>query len=159
MTQPFRSSSAASFVALASVLAGCAAHQSHFTAASAVGKTDPETGFATRALAALNSNNVPAAIDFAERAVARTPTDAGLRSLLGNAYFAAGRFRSAEGAFKDSLTLDPSEPQVILKLALVEIAQGKNGEAVASLNAGRAVLDPSDYGLAMALAGHTDEAV
>src|SRR5437763_14559837 len=124
MTQPFRSSSAASFVALASVLAGCAAHQSHFTAASAVGKTDPELGFATRALAALNSNNVPVAIDFAEKAVAKTPTDATVRTLLGNAYFAGGRSLSAEAAYRDSLTIDSNQPQAVLKLALRELAQG-----------------------------------
>src|SRR5689334_24530765 len=45
-----------------------------------------------------------------------------------NAYFAAGRFASAETAFKDALTINPAQPQVILKLALVQIAQGKNGD-------------------------------
>ena len=84
-------------------------------------------------MAALNANNVPTAIDFAERAVAKTPNDAGFRALLGNAYFAGGRFRSAEAAYKDSLTIDANQPQVVLKLALVQIAQGKNGEAVAFL--------------------------
>ena len=48
---------------------------------------------------------------------------------------------------------------MILKLALVEIALGKNNEAVAFLHAGRIVLDPADYGLAMALAGRTDDAL
>ena len=55
-------------------------------------------------MAALNSNDVPTAIQLAERAVEKTPDDAGFRALLGNAYFAAGRFASAEAAFKDSLT-------------------------------------------------------
>jgi Flp pilus assembly protein TadD len=160
MTQPFRSSSAASLIALATMLAGCAAHQSHIAAASAVGgKADAEVGLATRAMAALNANDAPTAIDFAERAVAKTPTDAGFRALLGNAYFAGGRFHSAESAYKDSLSIDGSQPQVILKLALVQIAQGKNVEAVASLNAGRSILDASDFGLALALAGHPDRAV
>jgi Flp pilus assembly protein TadD len=159
MTQPFRSSSAASLIVLASMMAGCAAHPSHVAAASSAGKADPQVGLATRAMAALNANDAPAAIDFAERAVANTPTDAGFRALLGSAYFAGGRFHSAEAAYKDSLTIDENQPQVILKLALVEIAQGKNVEAVASLNAGRAVLDPSDYGLALALAGHPAAAV
>ena len=159
MTQPFRSSSAASLIVLASMMAGCAAHPSHVAAASSAGKADPQVGLATRAMAALDANNAPAAIDFAERAVANTPTDAGFRALLGSAYFAGGRFHSAEAAYKDSLTIDGNQPQVILKLALVEIAQGKNVEAVASLNAGRAVLDPSDYGLALALAGHPAAAV
>lgn len=160
MTQPFRSSSAASLIVLASIIAGCAAHPRHVAAASSAGgKPDTEVGLATRAMAALNGNDVPAAISFAERAVAKTPTDAAFRSLLGNAYFAGGRFHSAEAAYKDSLTIDRSQPQVVLKLALVEIAQGKNVEAVASLNAGRGILDPSDYGLALALAGHPAAAV
>ena len=160
MTQPFRSSSAASLIVLASMIAGCAVHPRHVaTATSAGGKADAEVGLATRAMAALNANDAPAAISFAERAVAKTPTDAGFRTLLGNSYFAGGRFHSAEAAYKDSLTIDASQPQVVLKLALVEIAQGKNVEAVASLNAGRAILDPSDYGLALALAGHPAAAI
>ena len=160
MTQQFRSSSAASLIVLASMIAGCAVHPRHVaTASSAGGKADGEVGLATRAMAALNGNDAPAAIGFAERAVAKTPTDAAFRTLLGNAYFAGGRFHSAEAAYKDSLTIDGSQPQVVLKLALVEIAQGKNVEAVASLNAGRGILDPSDYGLALALAGHPAAAV
>jgi hypothetical protein len=99
------------------------------------------------------------AIDFAERAVAHTPNDAGFRALLGNAYFAAGRFHSAEQAYRDSLTLFPGQPQVILKLALVQIAQGRNAQAVAVLNAARGGLDASDYGLALALAGRPAEAI
>ena len=160
MTQPYRSSSAASLIVLASMMAGCAAHQSHVAAASAVGgKVDPEAGLGMRALAALNANDVPSAIDLAQRAVEKTPTDAGFRALLGNAYFAGGRFHSAEQAYKDCLTIDANQPQVVLKLALVEIAQGKNGEAVATLSAGHSILDTSDYGLALALAGHPAHAV
>jgi hypothetical protein len=79
--------------------------------------------------------------------------------LLGNAYFAAGRFHSAEQAYRDSLTLFPGQPQVILKLALVQIAQGRNAQAVAVLNAARGGLDASDYGLALALAGRPAEAI
>src|SRR2546430_1178732 len=99
------------------------------------------------------------AIDFAERAVAKTPKDASYRALLGNAYFAGGRFHSAEQAYRDALTINSNQPQVVLKLALVEIAQGKNQEAVEFLNAGRGVLDASDYGLALALAGRPAEAI
>ena len=72
---------------------------------------------------------IPLAIDLAEKAVAKNPDDAGFRALLGNTYFAGGRFRSAEAAYKDSLTIYPKQPQVVLKLALVQIALGKNDEA------------------------------
>jgi Flp pilus assembly protein TadD len=159
MNQPLRTSSAASLVALATMIAGCAAPQSHFGAASSVSKVDPNAALGTRALAALNANNAPLAIDLAEKAVAKTPQDDTVRALLGNAYFAGGRFRSAETAFKDALTINPNQPQVVLKLALVQIAQGKNSEAVALLNSARSILDASDYGLALALAGRTEQAI
>ena len=115
-------------------------------------------GIATRAQAALEKGDFAVAVDLAERAVANSPTDAGFRGLLGNAYFAGGRFASAEAAYKDSLSLLPNQPQLILKLALVSIAQGKSGEALAQLDAARDYLDPSDYGLALALAGQPNQA-
>jgi len=158
MSRPTRFGSAISFIALASVLAGCAAPQAR-VASGFGGKTDADVGLATRALAALNSNDIPTAISLAERAVEKTPNDAGFRGLLGNAYFAGGRFWSAEAAYKDSLTIYSNQPQVVLKLVLVEIAQGKNAEAVKFLDAGRDVLDPADYGLALALAGRPNDAV
>jgi Flp pilus assembly protein TadD len=158
MSRPTRFGSAISFVALASVLAGCAAPQAR-VATGFGGKADGDIGLATRALAALNSNDIPTAIALAERAVEKTPNDAGFRGLLGNAYFAGGRFWSAEAAYKDSLSIYSNQPQVVLKLALVEIAQGKRAEAVQFLNAARDVLDPADYGLALALAGEANDAV
>ena len=160
MNQPLRFSSAASLIVLGSMIGGCAAPQGHAgTATYFGGKANVDMGYATRALAALNSNNVPLAIDLAEHAVAKTPHDAGFRALLGNAYFAAGRFHSAEAAYRDALTLYPGQSRVVLKLALVQIAQGKDREAAISLNANRDVLDASDYGLAIALAGHPAEAI
>ena len=110
-------------------------------------------GVATRAQAALEKGDTAAAVELAERAVVGSPRDAGFRALLGNTYFAGGRFASAEAAYKDSLSLLANQPQLILKLALVSIAQGKNNEALALLDAARDYLDPADYGLALALAG------
>jgi D-alanyl-D-alanine carboxypeptidase len=159
MNQPLRNSSAVSLIVLASMIAGCAAPQHHVAAASYAGKADPEAALGIRALAALNSNNIPMAIDFGEKAVARSPQDESLRALLANAYFAGGRFASAETAYKDALTLNPTQPQVILKLALVQIAQGKDAQALGLLNSARGMLDPSDYGLALALAGHPQQAI
>jgi len=155
MSKPIRFVSAASTIVLASMLAGCAAPQK----TSFGGRTDDDTGLATRAMIALNANDIPAAIGFAERAVEKTPDDAGFRAILGNAYFAAGRFWSAESAYKDSLTIYSNQPQVVLKLALVEVALGKKDEAASFLQAGRSVLDASNYGLALALAGHAGEAI
>jgi D-alanyl-D-alanine carboxypeptidase len=160
MNQPLRTSSALSLIVLSSMIVGCARPQAHVAAASQVDtKASSDVGLGLRAVAALNANDVPAAIGFAERAVAKTPGDAQVRSLLGNAYFAGGRFHSAEAAFSDSLTIDPNQQQVLLKFALVEIALGKNDQAAAFLNAHRETLDASDYGLALALAGHTSQAI
>ena len=156
MSKPIRFGSAVSAIVVASMLAGCAAPQAK---TSFGGKADMDVGVATRALAALNSNDIPMAIDLGERAVAKSPQDAGFRALLGNAYFAGGRFASAESAYKDSLTIYSNQPRVILKLALVQIALGKQGEALTFLAAAQSVLDPADYGLALALAGNPAEAI
>lgn len=158
MSKPLRFASAVSFVALATVIGGCASPQGRASSASTVGSKG-EVGLATRALAALQANDVPAAIGFAEQAVANSPNDATYRALLGNAYFAGGRFASAEAAYKDSLALSSNQPELVLKLALVQIGQGKNDEAIAFLQAGRDAVDPADYGLALALAGRPAEAV
>jgi Flp pilus assembly protein TadD len=156
MSKPHRFGSAASIIGLASVLVGCAAAHEK---TGFGGRTSDNVGLATRALMALNANDSATAIDFAERAVEKTPDDAGFRAILGNAYFKAGRFASAEAAYKDSLTIYSNQPQVILKLALVETALGKNDQAVAFLDAGRQVLDASNYGLALALAGRPSDAI
>ena len=145
---------------IAAMLAGCASTSSNRVVTKGLGgRSNADLGLATRALAALNSDRVGEAIALAERAVEKTPADAGFRTLLGNAYFAAGRFRSAEQAYKDALSIYPNQPQALLRLALVQIAQGEGAEALEYLNAGRDVLDPADLGLAMALAGRADDAV
>jgi Flp pilus assembly protein TadD len=118
-----------------------------------------EVGLATRAVVAIEANDFATAIGLAERAVAKTPDNAAFRSLLGNSYFGAGRFASAESAYKDALALAPNQPQTVLKLALAQVAQGKNSEAAAFLDAARSILDPANYGLAIALAGRPAEAV
>ena len=148
-------------IALASVITGCAAPQSGARSASFFGGKSGKShiGVATRALAALNANDFATAVTLSEQAVANSSNDAGFRALLGNAYFASGRFASAESAYRDSLALYPSQPQVVLKLALVQIAQGSNAEALAFLSQARNVLEPADYGLAVALAGQPQEAV
>ena len=145
---------------IATMLAGCASTSSNRVVSKGFGgRSQADLGLATRALAALTANRVEEAISLAERAVEKTPTDAGFRTLLGNAYFAAGRFHSAEQAYKDALSIYSNQPQALLRLALVQIAQGKGAEALHRLEAGQNVLDPADLGLAMALAGRPDSAV
>src|SRR4051812_21458671 len=160
MAKPSRLGTAVPLAALATLLTGCASGADGVRSASyQSGKPDGDVGLATRAMAALNDKDLPTAIDLAERAVAKTPDDAGFRALLGNAYFAGGRFASAEAAYKDALSLYSNQPQVVLKLALVEIAQGKMVEAVEFLNTAGNYLNPADYGLALALAGRPADAI
>lgn len=158
MIRPNRFGTAVSTLALVAVLAGCAVGQQGRQ--SFASKADmSKIGLAMRAQGALTAGQFASAVDLAEQAVQFTPDDAGFRKLLGNCYFAAGRFASAEQAYRDSLTLAAAQPDVVLKLALVEIGQGRNADAVAALDGARGALDPADYGLAMALAGHSAEAV
>ena len=146
---------ALSAIAMASILGGCATPNLGPRAESIFGdKFDKSNvALATRAAAALAAEDYPKAVGLAERAVDNSPRDAGFRALLGNAYFGAGRFASAEAAYRDSLSLLSNQPKVVLKLALVQIAQGKNDQAIAFLDAARPVLDVSDHGLALSLAG------
>lgn len=157
MCNSLRFGTALSALAVASMIGGCAAPQKATGFGGRV--EDSNLGAATKAAMAIQAENFAAAIPLAERAVSSSPTDAGFRSLLGNAYFGAGRFASAETAYRDSLAILSNQPQVVLKLALVQIAQGKNDAAVSFLEAARDVLNPADYGLALALSGRAGQAV
>jgi len=64
--------------------------------------SDTQVGLAMRAQFALSAKDYVSAVNYAEQAAEKTPGDAGVRALLGNAYFASGRFNSAEGAYRDS---------------------------------------------------------
>ncbi|MBW0145263.1 SPOR domain-containing protein [Sphingomicrobium clamense] len=153
---------AISAIALAGAMGACSYPGSDATKGASIfgGKVDHENiGVATRAQAALVQGDTQAAIQLAEKAVENSPRDAGFRALLGNAYFAAGRFNSADAAYRDSLRLVPVQPKIALKRALVLIAQGRNEAAVMMLNGAQDMLDPADRGLGLALAGRADEAV
>jgi Flp pilus assembly protein TadD len=150
--------SAISTLAIVEVLSGCAVGQESRQSLSSKAAT-AKVGLGMRAQTALEAGQFSTAVDLAEQAVQYTPNDAGFRKLLGNCYFAAGRFASAEQAYRDSLTLSAAQADVVLKLALVEIAQGRGADAVVALEQARGALDPADYGLAIALAGHPAEAV
>jgi D-alanyl-D-alanine carboxypeptidase len=161
MNKSNRLGTAMTAASLIAIVAGCAGPGNRPRSASIFGgKVDTANiGLATRAQMALASNDVATAIPLAERAVERSPNDAGFRALLGNCYLAAGRFTSAEAAYRDSLTLVATQPQVVLKLALVQIAQGKGDEAKLLLAEAQGLLDPADTGLALALAGDPQSAV
>ena len=161
MTKSNRLGTALTAVSLIAITAGCAAPGSRLRSASMFGGAvnSGELGLATKAQLALAANDVASAVPLAERAVERSPQDAGFRALLGNCYLAAGRFASAEAAYRDALSIYGNQPQVILKLVLVQIALGKNDEAKLLLAESQGLIDPSDAGLALALAGDPQAAV
>ncbi|MDB5685443.1 MAG: hypothetical protein JWR77_32 [Rhizorhabdus sp.] len=95
----------------------------------------------------------------AEQAVMRAPLAAEDRIRLGEVYFAAGRFASAEAAYADALALDPSLGRIQVKRALAQLAQGHDGDARASLDQARGHAPDADLGLAMAFAGKRAQAI
>ena len=107
MTKPNRLATTLTAVSLLAIVTACAGPSPRPRSASIFGG-DVDTsniGLATRAQMALAGNKVDEATSLAERAVEKSPRDAGFRALLGNCYLASGRFASAEAAYKDSLTL------------------------------------------------------
>ena len=161
MTKSYRLGRALTAASLIAIATGCAGPSFKPRSASMFGGAvnSGELGLATKAQLALASNDVASAIPLAERAVERSPQDAGFRALLGNCYLAAGRFASAEAAYRDALSIYANQPQVILKLALVQIALGKTDDAKLLLAEAHSVLDVSDTGLALALAGDPQRAI
>ena len=162
MTKPLRLGAALSAIVMIGAASGCASPWSNRAHSASIfgSKVDKSNiGLATRAQSALVAEDYAAAVALGERAVEASPRDAGFRALLGNIYFASGRFTSAQSAYRDSLTLVSNQPGVVLKLVLVDIALGNRGEALALLEAARGALDASDHGLALALAGQPSEAI
>ncbi|MCW2350780.1 SPOR domain-containing protein [Sphingobium sp. B12D2B] len=144
-------------VALSSVtLGGCAqlGLQSHSARATpSVAQLSPKIE------SALADRKFAHALDLAEALVAADPATAGHRVLLGRAYLANGRYRSAQAAFTDAMALGNSDVRTIISLALCETALGNDSTAQALLADNAATLPASDYGLAMAMAGDVQEGV
>lgn len=111
------------------------------------------------ARAALGNGNAAKAVRDAEAAVMLLPRDAGSRLLLGRAYLAAGRFSSANVAFRDALTLDPGLARASISRALAQIALGQEAAARASLTIAEGQVADADIGLALALLGNSEEAL
>lgn len=114
---------------------------------------------ADQARVALEAGKASKAVNLAEAAVAGSPRDAGYRALLGQAYLGDGRFASASSALNEAIELGATDGHTILSLALAEIAQGKNGQAIALLTRHRDAVPASDLGLALALAGDAEGSI
>lgn len=129
------------------------------TAASDTGAARRAAVQAKAADKALAQHKGAKAVEAAEAAVALDPNNADYRTLLGQSYLAAGRFTSAAAALSDALALDPSSGTAALHLALAQIATGEWSKARGTLDTHQASIQPSDRGLAIALAGDPAQAV
>ncbi|MEO8723118.1 MAG: SPOR domain-containing protein, partial [Sphingobium sp.] len=151
---------AASSMIVAATMVGCsgAALQSHAGLASSKAEKSGAANVqaAEKALAARDAVR---AVASAEAAVASDTENASYRAILGRAYLLSGRFQSAESALADAMTLGNRDPRTIVNLALVKTALGNNTQAHDLLAAQMDVLPAADYGLAMAMAGDTNEAI
>lgn len=107
----------------------------------------------------LGKGKYDAAVSFAETAVSLRPQVADYRIVLGQTYLKAGRFVSARDAFGDALSLAPDDGKAALNLSLAQIATGDWDGARKTLAAHAGTINPSDRGLAMALAGDPSGAV
>lgn len=152
---------AASGLALSLVTTGCTTGTARVAGASQALPEKPSqaASAAAKAREFLAKDKVAKAVDQAELAVSYASRDAGYRTLLGQSYLAAGRFKSAISAFDDAKTLGANDAQTIIGLALSQIAAGKEADAVKLIMASNTVVPAADAGLALALAGDFDRAV
>ena len=139
------------------VLAKAAA--SMLVLAMATGAATPASKHAERAIKALDKQKTSAAIEAAEAAVAAAPRDAAYRMVLGRAYLASGRFRSAATSFADALALDDARGPAALSLALAQVGLGEQEAARSVLERHGPIIAAGDRGLALALAGNPAEGV
>ncbi|MDO9366940.1 MAG: SPOR domain-containing protein [Sphingopyxis sp.] len=143
-----------------SVATGCSGMGKMADAPSrAAGKPALAAKSANEARTALAAGKVSKAVGLAEAAVAGSPREASYRTLLGQAYLNDGRFASATTALNEAIELGASDSNTILSLALAQVAQGKNFDAVALLTQHRETVPASDIGLALALAGDNEGAI
>ncbi|MBB6123480.1 SPOR domain-containing protein [Sphingobium subterraneum] len=151
---------AASSMIVAVTMVGCSGAAVNTRAgASAAALQRDAADSAAKVEKALAERDGAKAVLLAEAAVAGARDNAAYRTLLGRAYLASGRFASAQTAFQDALALGSKDTRTIVSLALVQTAQGQASAARDLLTSHMDVLPAADYGLAMALAGDSNEAI
>lgn len=116
-------------------------------------------GWARKAEKHFAKGKIEKALSYAESAVAADLRNHEYRALLARIYMKQGRFVAAERTLMDVIELGQSDPRTVVSLALARTAQGKVDSAIALVDANRAILPASDYGLALALAGDSKRAV
>jgi Flp pilus assembly protein TadD len=157
----FASKIAASTMVIAVAMVGCHSDAVVESAsASTVERSEQQASrYAEQARSAVQAGDAARAVGLAERAVELAPRDVGYRMLLADVYLRSGRFRSAESAYGDVLALDPGNARAGLSIALVQIGQGRNGDALISIEGLDESAPASDVGLAYALAGQPQRAI
>lgn len=131
------------------------------TTNESVRKAAPGKAFlwAKKAEHALAKGKHDRALGYAELAVGADFGNRDYRALLARVYLAKGRFASAERTLMDVIELGQVDPRTVISLALARVAQGNTESAVMLLDAHRSILPVSDYGLTLALAGRSADAV
>jgi Flp pilus assembly protein TadD len=157
----FASKFAASSLVIAAAMVGC---HSDSVVGSASASTEQRAHqqaarLAEQARSALQQGDAARALTLAERAVEASPQDVGYRMLLADIYLKNGRFRSAEAAYDDVMSLDTANVRAGLSIALTQIAQGRSDDALVQLEQMQDSAPPSDVGLAFALAGQPQRAI
>lgn len=126
---------------------------------SAAAQAKKALGWAQQSEKMLAKGQVDKALTYAEAAVEGDLRNVDYRALLARIYMQQGRFVAAERTLMDVVELGQADPRTIVSLALAKTAQGKVESAISLVDAHRAILPASDYGLALALAGDTKRAV
>ncbi len=124
-------------------------------------KAGPEKayGWAKKAEKSLAKGKTDRALTYAELAVEADMQNRDYRALLARVYMAQGRFVAAERTLMDVMELGQVDPRTVISLALTRIAQGEVDSAVSLVEANRAIVPISDYGLTLALAGRASDAI
>ena len=157
----FATKFAASTMVLTMTMVGCHSDSMVGSASASTAQRGIEQAsrLDSQARAALQRGDVARALRLAERAVELAPRDSGYRMLLADLYLRNGRFGSAETSYADVLELDDTNVRAGLNLALTQIAQGRNSDALVQLEQLQDSASGSDVGLAMALAGQPQRAI
>ncbi len=115
--------------------------------------------WAKKAEKLMAKGKIEKALGFAEMAVEGDMQNRDYRALLARAYMANGRFQSAERTLMDVMELGQVDPRTVVSLSLTRIAQGKVDSAISLIESNRSLVSASDYGLTLALAGQSKQAV
>lgn len=116
-------------------------------------------GWAAKAEKLVAKKQYDKALTYAEAAVEGDMRNVGYRDMLARIYMQQGRFVAAERTLMDVMELGQVDPRTVISLALARTAQGKTESAISLVDAHRALLPASDYGLALALAGDQKRAI